>query len=74
LQNKGSFTDQREHITILDKRRYLTRMKFEEHCEPKGKIIERICPSLEECLLTHDQSNKFKKPLKRNIIFIHSFS
>jgi hypothetical protein len=48
--------NQREYLAILDKRRYLARTKFEEHCEPKGKILKRICPVLEQCLLTQDQS------------------
>jgi hypothetical protein len=60
FQNKRIFAnqieDQREYDAILDKRRYLARTKFEEHCEPKGKIVERICPALEQCLLTPNQS------------------
>lgn len=60
FQNKRIFAnqieDQREYISILDKRRYLARTKFEEYCESKGKILERICPPLEQCLLTPDQS------------------
>jgi len=40
--------DQREYVAALDKRRHLARMKFEEHCEPKGKIPQRICPLLEQ--------------------------
>ncbi len=52
----NSIEDQREYTAIFDKRRYLARIKFEEHCEPKGEILERICPILEQCLLPDDQS------------------
>jgi hypothetical protein len=44
-------------------------MKFEEHCEPKGKILERICPQIEQCLspsTTNDQS-KLKKDFKEKL-------
>jgi len=78
FQNKRSFANQienqREYVEILDKRRYLARKKFEEHCEPKGKILERICPPIEQCLLTPNRS-KLRQTLKtKKIIFILSFS
>lgn len=43
-------------------------MKFEEHCEPKGKIVERICPQLEQCLSTPNQSKSKKQLYKQNFL------
>ncbi|UJR28541.1 hypothetical protein I4U23_009776 [Adineta vaga] len=52
---ENKIENQREYVTTISKRRRLARMKFEEHCEPQGKILNRICPTLEQCLSTHDQ-------------------
>jgi hypothetical protein len=60
--------DQREYVATLDKRRHLARMKFEEHCEPKGKNPEEICPLLEQCLSTSStqaQSKPFCTSVKQ---------
>jgi hypothetical protein len=52
--------DQREYVAALDKRRYLARMKFEEYCEPKCKILQRIYPLLEQCLSTSSTQEQSK--------------
>lgn len=54
LQYKRVFNNpienDREYTAALDKRQRLARIKFEEHCEPQGKILTRICPTIEQCL------------------------
>ena len=54
VQYKRVFTNpvenNREYTDALDKRQRLARIKFEEHCEPEGKILTRICPTIEQCL------------------------
>ncbi|CAF1339004.1 unnamed protein product [Adineta steineri] len=82
LRSKHIFANQREYIAILNKRRHLARMKFEEYCKPNDKILERICPPLEQCLVTSLNQDQIKQYSLRKLLerkedanqFLHNFN